>query len=188
MARLSQERPEIQALNVIGEVLPRESALVIDNTQLGYWAEYFYPSYQANGLIGAKGSGLLGFSFPAAIGAKVACPDTPVVGMIGDGGFLYTSQELATCVRHNIGFPLIVVNDNAFGVIGYLQRTAYQEAYQEQLTNPDFMAFAGAFGIKATRVQSPQALKSVLEITLASGEMHLIEYQTTIEAPPFGKY
>ena len=188
MARLSQERPEIQALNVIREVLPRESALVIDNTQLGYWAEYFYPSYQANGLIGAKGSGLLGFSFPAAIGAKVACPDTPVVGMIGDGGFLYTSQELATCVRHNIGFPLVVVNDNAFGVIGYLQRTAYQEAYQEQLTNPDFMAFAGAFGVKATRVQSPDALKSALEITLASGEMHLIEYQTTIEAPPFGKY
>ena len=188
MERLSQERPEIQALNVIREVLPRESALVIDNTQLGYWAEYFYPSYQANGLIGAKGSGLLGFSFPAAIGAKIACPDTPVVGMIGDGGFLYTSQELATCVRHNIGFPLIVVNDNAFGVIGYLQRAAYQEAYQEQLTNPDFMAFAGSFGVKATRVQSPDALKSALETTLASGEMHLIEYQTTIEAPPFGKY
>ena len=186
--RLSRERPEIQSLQAIRTVLPRDSALVVDNTQLGYWAEYFYPSYQANGIIGAKGSGLLGFSFPAAIGVKIARPDTPVVGLIGDGGFLYTAQELATCVRHNVGFPLIVANDDAFGVIGYLQRTAYQEAYQAQLTNPDFLAFAAAFGVPATRVQSPPELQSVLDRTLASGEMHLIEYQLTIQEPPFGKY
>ena len=186
--RLGRERPEIQSLQAIRTVLPRDSALVVDNTQLGYWAEYFYPSYQANGIIGAKGSGLLGFSFPAAIGVKMARPDTPVVGLIGDGGFLYTAQELATCVRHNVGFPLIVANDDAFGVIGYLQRTAYQEAYQAQLTNPDFLAFAAAFGVPATRVQSPPELQSVLDRTLASGEMHLIEYQLTIQEPPFGKY
>lgn len=186
--RLAQERPEIQSLKAIRAILPRDSALVVDNTQLGYWAEYFYPSYQANGIIGAKGSGLLGFSFPAAIGVKIARPDTPVVGLIGDGGFLYTAQELATCVRHNVGFPLVVVNDDAFGVIGYLQRTAYQEAYQAQLTNPDFLAFAAAFGVPATRVQSPAELQSALDRTLASGEMHLIEYQMTIQDPPFGKY
>ena len=186
--RLGRERPEIQSLQAIRAVLPRDSALVVDNTQLGYWAEYFYPSYQANGIIGAKGSGLLGFSFPAAVGVKLARPDTPVVGLIGDGGFLYTAQELATCVRHNVGFPLIVVNDDAFGVIGYLQRTAYQEAYQAQLTNPDFLAFAAAFGVPATRVQSPAELQSALDRTLACGEMHLIEYQMTIQEPPFGKY
>ena len=186
--RLSQERPELQSLQAIRAVLPRDSALVIDNTQLGYWAEYFYPSYRTNGIIGAKGSGLLGFSFPAAIGVKLARPDTPVVGLIGDGGFLYTAQELATCVRHAVGFPLVVVNDNAFGVIDYLQRTAYQEAYQAQLTNPDFPAFAAAFGVPATRVQSPTELQSALDRTLASGEMHLIEYQMSIQEPPFGKY
>ena len=187
-AHLSQERPELQSLQAIRAVLPRDSALVIDNTQLGYWAEYFYPSYQTNGIIGAKGSGLLGFSFPAAIGVKLARPDTPVVGLIGDGGFLYTAQELATCVRHDVGFPLVVVNDDAFGVIDYLQRTAYQEAYQAQLTNPVFLAFAAAFGVPATRVHSPTELRSALDRTLASGEMHLIEYQMTIQEPPFGKY
>lgn len=186
--RLTQERAELQSLQAIRAVLPRDSVLVIDNTQLGYWAEYFYPSYQTNGIIGAKGSGLLGFSFPAAIGVKLARPDTPVVGLIGDGGFLYTAQELATCVRHDVGFPLVVVNDNAFGVIDYLQRTAYQEAYQAQLTNPDFLAFAAAFGVPATRVQSPAELQSALDRTLASGEMHLVEYQMAIQEPPFGKY
>jgi acetolactate synthase-1/2/3 large subunit len=187
-ARLQKELAEVRYLDVIRAVLPRDSALVIDNTQLAYWSEYFYPSYQPNGLIGAKGSGLLGFSFPGAIGAKVACPSKPVVGIIGDGGFLYTSQELATCVRHQIGFPMIVVNDNAYGVIGYLQRTAYQEEYEARLTNPDFLKFADAFGVAATRVRAPEELKTALEKTLASGEMHLIELQTTIAAPPFGRY
>ena len=131
---------------------------------------------------------LLGFSFPGAIGTKVACPNKPVVSIIGDGGFLYTSQELATCVRHKIGFPLIVVNDNAYGVIGYLQRTAYKEEYEARLTNPDFVAFAGAFGVAATRVTSPEGLTQALEKALHSGEMHLIELQTDISAPPFGRY
>ncbi len=188
IARLRQEMTEIRYLDIIRKLLPRDSALVIDNTQLGYWAEYFYPSYQPNGLIAAKGSALLGFSFPGAIGAKVAHPEKPVVGIIGDGGFLYTSQELATCVRHKIGFPMIVVNDNAYGVIGYLQRTAYTEEYESRLTNPDFMSFANAFSVAATRVYSPEELGKVLEKTLASGEMHLIELQTEIAAPPFGRY
>ncbi|MGE0679558.1 MAG: thiamine pyrophosphate-binding protein [Candidatus Binatia bacterium] len=187
-AQLQQELAEVRYLDVIRAVLPRDSALVIDNTQLAYWSEYFYPSYQPNGIIGAKGSGLLGFSFPGAIGAKVACPTKPVVGIIGDGGFLYTSQELATCVRHKIGFPMVVVNDNAYGVIGYLQRTAYQEEYEARLTNPDFLKFADAFGVAATRVRTPEELGIALEKALASGEMHLIELQTTIAAPPFGKY
>ncbi len=188
IARLRQEMTEIRYLDTIRNLLPRDSALVIDNTQLGYWAEYFYPSYQPNGLIAAKGSALLGFSFPGAIGAKVARPDKPVVGIIGDGGFLYTSQELATCVRHKIGFPMIVVNDNAYGVIGYLQRTAYKAEYQARLTNPDFVAFANAFGVAATRVHSPEELGKALEKALSSGEMHLIELQTEIAAPPFGRY
>ncbi len=188
IARLRQELTEIRYLDTIRNLLPRDSALVIDNTQLGYWAEYFYPSYQPNGIIAAKGSALLGFSFPGAIGTKVACPEKPVVGIIGDGGFLYTSQELATCVRHKIGFPMIVVNDNAYGVIGYLQRTAYKEEYESRLTNPDFVAFANAFGVAATRVRSPEELGKVLEKALASGEMHLIELQTEIAAPPFGRY
>lgn len=191
-ARLGQtfrdeQRLELASLSVIRDVLPRDSALVVDNTQLGYWAEYCYPSYQPGGLIGAKGSGLLGFAFPAAMGVKLARPDIPVVGMIGDGGFLYTAQELATCVRHGIGFPLVVVNDDAYGVIGYLQRSAYQASYQERLTNPDFLDFAAAFGVPARRVHSPGELGDALKETLESGSLRLIEYRLAIPEPPFGR-
>lgn len=187
-ARLESDLPAVRYLKTIRQGLVRDSALVIDNTQLAYWAEYFYPSYRPNGLVGAKGSGLLGFSFPAAVGVKLACPDKPVVAIIGDGGLLYTAQELATCVQHQIGFPLIVVNDNAYGVIGYLQRVAYREEYQARLTNPDFLAFARAFGVAASRVTSPEGLAEALEQALRHGDMHLIEMQTTIDTPPFGRY
>lgn len=188
MRTLRQELVEIRYLEAIRQLLPRDSALVIDNTQLGYWAEYFYPSYQPHGLVAAKGSALLGFSFPGAIGVKLAWPEKAVVGLIGDGGFLYTAQELATCVRYGVGFPLIVVNDNAYGVIGYLQRTAYQAEYEARLTNPDFVAFAGSFGVAATRVRTPEELQQAVGHALQSGQMHLIELQVEIAAPPFGRY
>jgi acetolactate synthase-1/2/3 large subunit len=188
LAQVRKDLIEVRYLDTIRQILPRDSMVVGDNTQLAYWAEYFYPSYRPNGMIAAKGSGLLGFSFPGAIGARVAQPNKPVVGIIGDGGFLYTAQELATCVRHKIGFPMIVVNDNAYGVIGYLQRTAFQEEYEAKLTNPDFVKFANSFGVAATRVHSPEGLGQALDKALSSGEMHLIELQMTIAAPPFGKY
>ena len=91
-------------------------------------------------------------------------------------------------MSNKICFPLIVVNDNAYEVIGYLQRTAYQAEYEARLTNPDFVAFANSFGVAATRVHTPEELGAALDKTLASGEMHLIELQTTIAAPPFGRY
>jgi len=188
VAEIRRAHIEMRYLDVVRQFLPRASTLVIDNTMLGYWAEYFYPSYQLGGLVAAKGSALLGFSFPAAMGVKVACPEKPVVAVIGDGGFLYTAQELATCVRHKIGFPVIVVNDSAYGVIRFLQKSAYQEEYQSQLTNPDFVAFAQSFGVSGTRVTSPEELGQALEEALASGEIRLIELVADFSTPPFGRY
>ena len=123
IAEIRKENHELDYLQTIRRVLPRESTLVIDSTILGYWAEYFYPSFRSGGLISARGSSIIGFAFAAAMGAKITSPDKPVAGLIGDGGFLYSSHELATCMRHNIGFPLIVVND--FRVWSYRPPAAY---------------------------------------------------------------
>ena len=179
---------EMQYLSSIRKVLSRDSILVVDNTLLGYWAEYFYPTYCAGGLLGAKGATTLGFSFAAGIGAKIAKKKHPVVAIIGDGGFLYSAQELATCVRHKIGFPLVVVNDNAFGVIDYLQRMAYGKAYESRLVNPDFVALAQAYGVEASRVDSPAGLETALGEAQASGLMWVIEVAQGFKEPPFGKY
>jgi len=187
-ARIRESHIEIEYLDRIRKVLPRDGVLVIDNTQLGYWAEYFFPSYGPGNLIGAKGTSIIGFAFPATIGIKIAFEGRPVVAITGDGGFLYGAQELATCMRHGIGFPVIVVNDGSYGVIGYLQRLFYSREYESWLKNPDFVMLANSFGAKAIQVDSPDALSLALEKALLSEEMWVIELLATFPEPPFGKY
>lgn len=179
---------EVRYIDVIRKALPRDSILVIDNTQLGYWAEYFYPSYCPGGLMTAKGSSIIGYAFAAAIGAKIACPEKPILALIGDGGFLYSTQELATCSRYKVGFPVIVVNDNAYGIIAYLQRNAFEKEYESRLNNPDIVALAHAYGAQATRVESLTGLEESLEKAFASDELWVIELVGSFPEPPFGRY
>ena len=188
IAEIGKENHELDYLQTIRRALPRESTLVIDNTILGYWAEYFYPSFRSGGLISARGASIIGFAFAAAAGAKITSRDKPVAGLIGDGGFLYSSHELATCMRHNIGFPLIVVNDSAFGVIDYLQRTSFNRSFESKLHNPDFVALARAYGAEAVRVESPEGLARHLHTALNSNKMWVIELAESFREPPFGKY
>jgi thiamine pyrophosphate-dependent acetolactate synthase large subunit-like protein len=185
---IRQAHLEMGYLEAIRKALPREGVLVIDNTHLGYWAEYFYPSYCTGGLMAARGSTTIGFAFAAAMGAKIACPEKPVLALIGDGGFLYGAQELATCVRHKMGIPVIVANDNAYGTIAYLQRSAYKVEYESQLTNPNFVALARAYGVQAARVDSPAALEKHLEKALQSNDMWVIELTASFSEPPFARY
>ncbi|MFO7598265.1 MAG: thiamine pyrophosphate-binding protein [Candidatus Desulfacyla sp.] len=195
-ARISEERAavaekcrEIAYLDALRRVLPRDGSLVIDNTLLGYWAEYFYRSLMPGGLVTAKGSSIIGFSLPAAMGLKIACPERTVVALTGDGGFFYGAQELATCRRHCIGFPVIVVNDGAYGMIDLLQRQIYgQGDFETDLVNPDLGTFAASFGIAADRVDTPQGLEQALRSALTSGEMRIIELATSFRENPFAAY
>jgi acetolactate synthase-1/2/3 large subunit len=188
LREIRKTRVELQYLDAIRDCLPGESLFCVDNTQLGYWAEYFFPSSCSGGLMGTKGSTTIGFSLAAAVGAKVACPGKPVVALIGDGGFLYNSHELATCMRHDIGFPVIVSNDNAYGIIAFLQRNFYTNEHESRLVNPDFVALARAYGAEATRVDSPAGLGKALGSALSSGEMWLIELAAAFPEPPFWLY
>jgi len=180
---------ELTYLDVLRRVIPRDGALVIDNTLLGYWAEYFYEAMIPGGLMTAKGASIIGFSLPAALGLKLACPERKVVALTGDGGFLYSAQELATCQRYGIGFPVIVVNDGAYGMIDLLQRQFYGRGdFETDLTNPDLQAFAASFGIPADRVASPEGLEPAIQSALESQEMRLIELRTSFEHNPFATY
>jgi len=179
---------ELHYLDGIRRNLPQDGILVVDNTILGYWAEYFYPCHRPGTFIGAKGSSIIGFSLAGAMGAKLACPEKQVVALIGDGGFLYGSQELATCVRHGIAVTIIVVNDHRFGVIRHLQKTYYGEPHECDLLNPDFLGLARSFGLEGTRVTSPRTLMDALEETVGTEETRLIELRDTFPEPPFSRY
>jgi len=186
--RIREKHTELTYLKALRDVMPLKSTLVVDNTQLGYWSEYFYPSYHPGGWMGAKGSSIIGFAFAGAIGAKIAAPHKPVVALIGDGGFLYSAQELATCMRHGIGFPLVVVNSRSYGIIEYLQKKFHDHEYESRLENPDFVKLADAYGVEGCRVTSPAQLGAALKEALSSSKMRLIELVEDFPEPPFAKY
>jgi thiamine pyrophosphate-dependent acetolactate synthase large subunit-like protein len=188
MAELPKGEIEAQYLDALRRVIPRDGTLVVDNTILGYLAEQIYPSFRSGGVVAPKGSTPIGFAFPGAIGLKTADPARPVVALIGDGGFLYGAQELATCIRHGIGFPVIVVNDSAYRMIDYLQLATYPEGHETALANPDFVSFAESFGVSGIRVQSPKELGEALEKALISQDMSLIEVKASFPDPPLLKY
>ena len=185
---LSREKEEVAYVDALRDAIPDNGILVIDNTMIGYFAEQLYLSRRPLGLVPAKGASPIGFSFPAAMGIKLASPETPVVALIGDGGFLYDGQELATCIQAGIGFPVIVVNDGAYRMIDYLQQSTYQAGYQTALLNPDFTAYAESFGVRGLRVDSPDRLNAALKEALALKKMCLIELSATFPDPPFGKF
>ena len=179
---------EAQYIDAIRKVLPREGKLVGDSTILAYIAERAISSFTPGGVVMPKGSSAIGFAFPAAIGLKLAEPETPVVALTGDGGFLYATHDLATCVRHNVNFPLIVINDGAYRMIDWLQDMNFKRGYETELLNPDFMALAKAYGVSGVSVDSPEGLEQALAKSLSNGKMELIEVKAKFPNPPFMKF
>ena len=96
-------------------VLPEDAVLVSGITNMGYWAHFAYRSRQPRTYLTSSYFATLGFSFPVALGAKVALPERPVVSITGDGGFMYALPELATAVHYGIGVVVVVFVDNALG-------------------------------------------------------------------------
>ena len=95
---------------------PEDAIFVADMTQIGYYSRPVWPVYRAPHVpLTSSYSGNLGYAYPVALGAKVACPDRPVIAIFGDGGFFYNVQELSTAVRYGINVVAVVFNDNAYG-------------------------------------------------------------------------
>jgi 5-guanidino-2-oxopentanoate decarboxylase len=138
-------------------------------TQLAYSGNYLFPSRAPRSWLHPTGYGTLGYGLPAGIGAKLGAPQRPGLVLVGDGGFLYTAQELATAVEE-LDSPLVVLlwNNDALGQIRDDMLGLDIEPIGVLPRNPDFAALAGAFGC---RVQQPQNLDE-LQTQLAAGFAH----------------
>jgi len=114
---------------------------------------FLSPGYQDN----------LGWGFATALGAQDARRDVPVLSINGDGGFMYTANELATAVRHRIPLVAVVFADGNFGNVRRIQQEDYgNRVIASDLANPDFVKFAESFGAAAERVRTPDALRGAL--------------------------
>lgn len=173
-------QPQMEYLEVIREVLPRDGILVEELSQVGFASHFGWPVYEPRTYVSCGYQGTLGFGFPSALGVKVAHPDRAVVSITGDGGFMFAMPELSTAVQYGIGAVTIVFDNSAFENVRRDQQQLFGgREIGSRLLNPDFHDLARTFGVEAYRVDSPAALRPALQRALASRGPSLIHVQVT---------
>ncbi|MGE0063290.1 MAG: thiamine pyrophosphate-dependent enzyme [Xanthobacteraceae bacterium] len=159
----SQIGPQLGWLDAIRAELPEDGIFVDEVTQMGFAARLAFPVYKPRTFLSPGYQDNLGWGFATALGAQDARRDVPVVSINGDGGFMYTANEMATAVRHRIPLTAIVFNDGAFGNVRRIQEEDYgNRLIASDLANPDFVKFAESFGAAAERARTPDELRGAL--------------------------
>jgi len=152
---------------VIEKLYQLTKGRAIITTEVGQnqmWAAQFYRYDEPNTFITSGGLGAMGFGFPAAIGAQVACPDRVVVDVAGDGSIQMNIQELATAAHYGLPVKVVILNNLYLGMVRQWQELYYGRRYsQSDMTQaPDFVKLAEAYGVKGLRATKPGDVKRVL--------------------------
>jgi acetolactate synthase-1/2/3 large subunit len=157
---------EPELLRTIRNTLPRDAAQAWDMTTLAYWAAAFSPVLTPRRFLYPLGSGTLGYGWPAALGAAAALPQTPVLAVVGDGGFSYGLADLATARQHELSVALLLIDDGGYGILRSHQQRTYGKTHAVDLPGPDFAALMASYGVPA-RASQPESLAQDLQWALA---------------------
>ncbi len=153
-------------MNMLIASLPRDAVITTDAGNFSGWAQRFWRYARPNRLL-APTSGAMGYGVPSAIAASLVYPDVPVVGFMGDGGFMMTAQDIATAQQHGATPILLVFDNGMYGTIRMHQEKHYPgRVSATTLENPDFAAFAQSFGAYGARVQTTGQFTTALEEAL----------------------
>jgi acetolactate synthase-1/2/3 large subunit len=175
-SRFAQLQPQLSYIEAMRAELPEEGIFVDELTQVGYVSRFTLPVYQPRTFLSTAYQGTLGWGVAAAIGAKLACPDKPVLSIAGDGGFMYNVQELSTAARHHVPVVLVVFNDGAYGNVLRIQQQQFSgRTIASDLLNPDFVKLAESFGVLGLKATTPAALRQALRQAWAANMPALIE-------------
>ena len=159
---------ERQVIDAVRGALPDDAPSFWDMTILAYWAWSAWDARASGTMQSAQGAGGLGYGFPAALGAAVArAGDGPVLAVSGDGGAMYGIADLATARQLDLDVTWLIVDDGGYGILREYMTGAFGSAYATELTRPDFVALAQAFGVPAT-LTSPETLQADLAGALAT--------------------
>ncbi|MEO0678669.1 MAG: thiamine pyrophosphate-dependent enzyme, partial [Pseudomonadota bacterium] len=163
-------------LHAIRAELPRDGILVDELTQMGYVSRFGFPSYAPRTVVTPGYQGTLGYGYATALGVAHARQDVPVVNFCGDGGALFTLNEIATGVLHGINLTTVIFADGHYGNVRGLQRDHYDARYiANQLANPDFAKYAESFGAQGLKAATPDELRARLREGMAHPGPTLIE-------------
>jgi len=160
--------PQLAILDAIRSELPEDGIFVDEVTQIGFASRLAFPVYKPRTYLSPGYQDNLGWGFATSLGAQDARRDVPVVSISGDGGFMFTANEMATAVRHRIPLTAIVFNDGAFGNVRRIQQERFgNRLIASDLANPDFVKFAESFGAVGQRARSPDELRTALRRAFA---------------------
>lgn len=179
-------QPQVSFLDAIRRALPDDGYFVDEITQAGYTSWFAFPVYEPRHLITCGYQGTLGYGYATALGVQAAHPDKPVVNIVGDGGFMFTSNEMATAAAYNLPLVTVLFNNNKFQNVQRQQKEWFGgRLIASDLKNPDFVKFAESFGIRAERVDRPDALEAAVKAALERRAPCLIEVPTGDMASPW---
>jgi acetolactate synthase-1/2/3 large subunit len=161
--------PQTHMVELLRQGVPEDGILVCDTTTIAYMCHMHYPVYAPRTYFSTSYMGTLGFGFPASLGVKVGRPDSPVVTVTGDGGFLFAATELATAVQHGINTVTVVFDDGAYGNSNRDQREKYHgRELGTVLRNPDWVAMARSFGADGMKLDDVEKLPGAITEALAA--------------------
>jgi acetolactate synthase-1/2/3 large subunit len=166
-------------IKALRKILPSTAIVTTEVGQNQMWAAIHFQTLKPRTFISSGGLGTMGFGFPAALGAKVACPKCAVVDIAGDGSFRMTEQELGCSITEHIPVTVIVLNNSMLGMVAQWQRMFFDHRYSAvKLGNtPDFVKLAEAYGAQGIRVGSLKEFSRAMHTALKS------EVTTVLDVP-----
>ena len=179
---------EIDVLDQMRSALPGDALVFNDPTTIAFWARSWWSSEFPRTWFVPSGFGTLGYALPAAIGAKVARPDTVTIAVAGDAGVMFTIQDLMTAVQEGIPVIVLVFNDRGYGVERRHQDHLYGRRSGVDILPPDFVALARAFGARGVAVADLSEVGATLESVMDTDEPVLIEVPNEFHHPGYGSF
>jgi acetolactate synthase-1/2/3 large subunit len=155
-------------------VMPEDGIVCLDNGMYKIWFARNYRTRVANTLLLDNALATMGAGLPSALMAAVLNPGKRVLAVCGDGGFMMNSQEMETAVRLGVNLVVLIVQDSAYGMIRWKQAVDGFPDFGMTFNDPDFVAYARAYGAEGARVMDAEGLAPALEAAFAAGGVHIV--------------
>jgi acetolactate synthase-1/2/3 large subunit len=177
LARSEESRFPLTPQRIVSDVrkvMPADGIVALDNGMYKIWFARCYRTRNANALLLDNALATMGAGLPSAMMAAMLNPGKRVLAVCGDGGFMMNSQELETAVRLKLNLVILIIQDDAYGMIRWKQAVDRFEDWGLAFGNPDFVKYAEAYGAKGRRVESADSLVATLEGAFAEGGVQLV--------------